>query len=201
MEPSIFNTLKRYFQAGGSPENVIQLLSENYTAVAQTVNLLAEWLIQTANMIKVEPYCKSTEPGADDITGVHAVWNLVDTHCPGVEPVQVQETVENHLKSLLIKHFDPRKADSIFTEEGEGPSCHLADCGPWPALGLLPPELDAHGESISTDLHDRLYDRISTQVTEGPPPVLFFVCLLADPSVAGTDDRTHHMAGPFLQTG
>uniref|UniRef100_A0A8C4TTV2 Negative elongation factor complex member C/D n=1 Tax=Falco tinnunculus TaxID=100819 RepID=A0A8C4TTV2_FALTI len=84
MEPSIFNTLKRYFQAGGSPENVIQLLSENYTAVAQTVNLLAEWLIQT-----------------------------------GVEPMQVQETVENHLKSLLIKHFDPRKADSIFTEEGE----------------------------------------------------------------------------------
>nr|KAF6278770.1 negative elongation factor complex member C/D [Pipistrellus kuhlii] len=87
MEPSIFNTLKRYFQAGGSPENVIQLLSENYTAVAQTVNLLAEWLIQT-----------------------------------GVEPVQVQETVENHLKNLLIKHFDPRKADSIFTEEGETPA-------------------------------------------------------------------------------
>ncbi|XP_068120609.1 negative elongation factor C/D isoform X2 [Hyperolius riggenbachi] len=87
MEPAIFNTLKRYFQAGGSPENVIQLLSENYSAVAQTVNLLAEWLIQS-----------------------------------GVEPVQVQETVENHLKSLLIKHFDPRKADSIFTEEGETPA-------------------------------------------------------------------------------
>ncbi|XP_075032900.1 negative elongation factor C/D [Mixophyes fleayi] len=87
MEPAIFNTLKRYFQAGGSPENVIQLLSESYTAVAQTVNLLAEWLIHS-----------------------------------GVEPVQVQETVENHLKSLLIKHFDPRKADSIFTEEGETPA-------------------------------------------------------------------------------
>lgn len=42
-----FVTFSRYFQAGGSPENVIQLLSENYTAVAQTVNLLAEWLIQT----------------------------------------------------------------------------------------------------------------------------------------------------------
>lgn len=40
----------RYFQAGGSPENVIQLLSENYTAVAQTVNLLAEWLIQTGTL-------------------------------------------------------------------------------------------------------------------------------------------------------
>ncbi|KAK5603194.1 hypothetical protein CRENBAI_013042, partial [Crenichthys baileyi] len=84
MEPAVFNTLKRYFQAGGSPEHVIQLLSENYSAVAQTVNLLAEWLIQM-----------------------------------GVEPAQVQERVENHLKSLLIKHFDPQKADSIFTVEGE----------------------------------------------------------------------------------
>ncbi|XP_060021474.1 negative elongation factor D-like [Lagenorhynchus albirostris] len=86
MEPSIFNTLMRYFQAGGSPEEVIRLLSDNYTAVAQTVNLLAQWLIQT-----------------------------------GVEPVQVQQTVENHLKTLLMKQFDPRKADSIFTEEGETP--------------------------------------------------------------------------------
>lgn len=37
----------------------------------------------------------------------------------GVEPAQVQERVENHLKSILIKHFDPQKADSIFTVEGE----------------------------------------------------------------------------------
>lgn len=44
---AFFYPFVRYFQAGGSPENVIQLLSENYTAVAQTVNLLAEWLIQT----------------------------------------------------------------------------------------------------------------------------------------------------------
>uniref|UniRef100_A0A8C2ZVH2 Negative elongation factor complex member C/D n=1 Tax=Cyclopterus lumpus TaxID=8103 RepID=A0A8C2ZVH2_CYCLU len=87
MEPAIFNTLKTYFQSGGSPEHVIQLLSENYSAVAQTVNLLAEWLIQM-----------------------------------GVEPAQVQERVENHLKSLLIKHFDPQKADSIFTVEGETPA-------------------------------------------------------------------------------
>ncbi|KAJ8260299.1 hypothetical protein GJAV_G00179380 [Gymnothorax javanicus] len=87
MEPAVFNTLKTYFQAGGSPEHVIQLLSENYSAVAQTVNLLAEWLIQM-----------------------------------GMEPAQVQERVENHLKSLLIKHFDPQKADSIFTVEGETPA-------------------------------------------------------------------------------
>lgn len=45
MEPGIFQQLKRYFQAGGNPEQVIEQLSQNYTAVAQTANLLAEWLI------------------------------------------------------------------------------------------------------------------------------------------------------------
>lgn len=45
MEPGIFAQLKRYFQAGGNPEHVIEQLSQNYTAVAQMANLLAEWLI------------------------------------------------------------------------------------------------------------------------------------------------------------
>lgn len=27
--------------------------------------------------------------------------------------------VENHLKEMIIKSFDPKKADTIFTEEGE----------------------------------------------------------------------------------
>ena len=51
MAESEEDTLMRYFQAGGSPEEVICLLSDNYTAVAQTINLLAQWLIQTG----VEP--------------------------------------------------------------------------------------------------------------------------------------------------
>lgn len=45
MEPGIFGQLKRYFQAGGNPEQVIEQLSINYSAVAQMANLLAEWLI------------------------------------------------------------------------------------------------------------------------------------------------------------
>ncbi|XP_052060193.1 negative elongation factor D-like [Mytilus californianus] len=87
MEPGVFNMLKTFLQAGGSPEKVVELLSENYKAVAQTVNLLAEWLIQAGVDIKV-----------------------------------VQEMVENHLKTMIVKHFDPKKADSIFTDEGETPS-------------------------------------------------------------------------------
>ena len=37
----------RYFKAGGAPEQVVELLSDNYAAIAQTANLLAEWLILT----------------------------------------------------------------------------------------------------------------------------------------------------------
>ena len=45
MEPEIFIQLNQYFQAGGNPEQVIDLLSRNYIAVAQMANLMAEWLI------------------------------------------------------------------------------------------------------------------------------------------------------------
>lgn len=87
MEPGIFTQLKRYFQTGGTPEQVINQLSLNYTATAQMANLLAEWLI---------------------IAGVHVT--------------EVQAMVENHLKEMILKIFDPKKADTIFTEEGETPS-------------------------------------------------------------------------------
>ncbi|XP_058127170.1 negative elongation factor D isoform X2 [Anopheles ziemanni] len=86
MEPGIFTQLKRYFQAGGTPELVINQLSANYTAVAQMANLLAEWLILA-----------------------------------GVRVTDVQAMVENHLKDMILKTFDPKKADKIFTEEGETP--------------------------------------------------------------------------------
>jgi len=84
MEPGIFNQLKRYFTAGGSPAQVIELLSQNYTASAQMANLMAEWLILA-----------------------------------GASITDVQSMVENHLKEMILKTFDPKKADTIFTEEGE----------------------------------------------------------------------------------
>ncbi len=87
MEPEIFTQLKRYFQAGGNPEQVIDLLSKNYIAVAQMANLMAEWLILA-----------------------------------GAEITQVQQRVENHLRDMILKTFDPKKADAIFAEEGETPS-------------------------------------------------------------------------------
>ncbi len=117
----------RYFQAGGSPEHVIQLLSENYSAVAQTVNLLAEWLIQMGRwqITRCSNFFWSQSHHSFSSDELPLLFDDLSLICnffmltAGVEPAQVQERVENHLKSLLIKHFDPQKADSIFTVEGE----------------------------------------------------------------------------------
>lgn len=47
----------RYFQAAGNPEQVVDLLSENYQAIAQTANLLAEWLIMTGTSEPSNIFC------------------------------------------------------------------------------------------------------------------------------------------------
>ena len=52
MEPTIFDTIKTYFVNGGEPGPIVDLLSNGYTAVAQTVNLLAEWLILTGMAVQ-----------------------------------------------------------------------------------------------------------------------------------------------------
>ena len=72
-----------YFRHGGAPDQVIELLSENYMAMAQTATLMAEWLILT-----------------------------------GVEPADVVNMIVQHLQTLIEKHFEPKKADSIFEAGG-----------------------------------------------------------------------------------
>ncbi len=39
-------------------------------------------------------------------------------HAAGFRKREIQGVVEEHLKTLIMKHFDPKKADLIFTEEG-----------------------------------------------------------------------------------
>lgn len=86
MEPDIIAQLKRFFSADGSPETVIDLLVNNYHAVAQTVNLLAEMLVAA-----------------------------------GLKVDEVQYLIEDHLKELVIKNFDPKMADTIFKDEAGTP--------------------------------------------------------------------------------
>ena len=49
------------------------------------------------------------------MTNLLAEWLIT----AGVKVTDVQAMVENHLKEMILKTFDPKKADTIFTEEGE----------------------------------------------------------------------------------
>lgn len=79
----MYKFILSYFRHGGAPDQVIELLSENYMAIAQTATLMADWLILT-----------------------------------GVEPVDVVNMIVQHLQTLIEKHFEPKKADSIFEAGG-----------------------------------------------------------------------------------
>lgn len=86
MEPNAIPTVKRFLNAGGYPEEFVDLLAGNYHGIAQVANLLADWLIVA-----------------------------------GASVEEVQELVEKHLRDLIVKNFDPKKADSIFTSAGQPP--------------------------------------------------------------------------------
>lgn len=92
MEPSIYSTLTKYVSVGGNPDMVVDYLSSNYDAIAQTSNLLAEWLLM-----------------AD------------------ISIAEVQTLVEETLKKMIIKYFDPKKADSIFSDETRGTPAWLTE--------------------------------------------------------------------------
>lgn len=84
--------MNRYFRHGGAPDQVIELLSENYMGIAQTATLMADWLIAT-----------------------------------GVEAGEVVSMIVQHLQTLIEKHFELEKADSIF--EAGGVCDHLIELG------------------------------------------------------------------------
>lgn len=54
----------------------------------------------------------------------------------GAEINVVQQQVENHLHDMILKTFDPKKADAIFAEEGETPSwlAELIEYPTWRSL-------------------------------------------------------------------
>jgi negative elongation factor C/D len=86
MQENILFVLRKFLSLGGTPQEVIKHLSENYRGYAQMCNLVCNWLRMT-----------------------------------GVSEKTIQSLVEEHIKSLIIQIFDPRKADTIFDEGASAP--------------------------------------------------------------------------------
>lgn len=53
--------------------------------------------------------------GIAQMVNLFAEWLIMT----GMEVNEVQQLVEDHLKQMIIKHFDPKKADRIFSDETE----------------------------------------------------------------------------------
>ena len=51
--------------------------------------------------------------------GLLILLSLKHIHLLGMQPNEVKEIVQNHLKELLVKHFDPERADNIFQRAGQ----------------------------------------------------------------------------------
>ena len=45
-------------------------------------------------------------------------YDIGPSYIAGYRKREIQAMVEDHLKLLITQHFDPKKADLIFTEEG-----------------------------------------------------------------------------------
>ena len=57
---------------------------------------------------------------ADSYAGLPNMVNVMIEwlHAAGYRKREIQGLVDGHVKSLILQHFDPTKADLIFTEEG-----------------------------------------------------------------------------------
>jgi len=86
MELNILSIIPKFLKTGGTPQQIVQLLSESYRGRAQMCNMIGDWLVKLSG---------------DQEAGKEAVHQMI----------------EGHLKSLLLERFDPKKADSIFSEK------------------------------------------------------------------------------------
>eukprot|EP00126_Sphaerothecum_destruens_P000676 Sdes_comp10864_c0_seq1m2519 len=106
MEPDVFQTLSKCIKAGASPELVVSSLADSYVGYAHMVNILCEWI-----------NCFSSESNNTFSEDICEENNQKDK--PLLQPcVQV---VEELFQTLLLKVFDPVKADTLLLSEQQAP--------------------------------------------------------------------------------
>lgn len=138
--------------AGGYPQEFVDLLADCYHGVAQLANLLADWLIvagrfciDTHNMLTIQSILEKRKDTNGTSGRIRKILSKLKNQklnfqyysstlfnasfenmiivryisVQGCSVEEVQELVEKHLKDLIMKNFDPKKADSIFSGAGQ----------------------------------------------------------------------------------
>nr|CAD2201416.1 unnamed protein product [Meloidogyne enterolobii] len=117
MEPQVITTLLAFFQAGGQPEKVIELLSNNYNGLGQYANLFGCWLsdlemdgdfIETIN--NEQEIVASTSSNSVLLMGADVQQQI--ERCPSV-----RDCFEQTISQMIKKQFSPDAADKIFEND------------------------------------------------------------------------------------
>ena len=101
----MLENVKQFIQAGGNPQEIVELLSDSYRGTVQMSNLLIDWLL---------------------VLGDSALLTITfHTHTTsvrlGVSEDDAAMIVAEHLQDAVRQHFDPRRADTVFANLSAAP--------------------------------------------------------------------------------
>ncbi|XP_045462012.1 negative elongation factor D [Harmonia axyridis] len=120
-----------------NPEMVLQECAEkfatpDYIMEPGIFTQLKRYFQYRGNPLQVIEELSSNYTAVAQMANLIAEWLIIG----GVKVQDVQAMVENHLKDMILKTFDPKKADTIFTEVGETPAwlTQLIDHPTWRSL-------------------------------------------------------------------
>ncbi|KAF7632534.1 hypothetical protein Mgra_00008049 [Meloidogyne graminicola] len=113
MEPQVINTLLAFFQAGGQPEKVIELLSNNYDGLGQYANLLGCWL---ADLEIDEGFNLNNNNILNDIE-INSSSSCIVNKQQIEKCSSVRNCFEQTISQMIKKQFSPDEADKIFESD------------------------------------------------------------------------------------
>jgi negative elongation factor C/D len=116
-EPFVIASLFVFIiEMASTREECLKSMSQPDSIMEPNISNLMKRFLQAGGKLTdaVDVLAKNYHATAEMIN-LTAEW-LIKT---GMEVHEVQQLVEDHLKQMIIKHFDPKKADKIFSDDNE----------------------------------------------------------------------------------
>eukprot|EP00051_Salpingoeca_urceolata_P009442 m.114677 g.114677 ORF g.114677 m.114677 type:complete len:617 (-) comp16308_c0_seq2:75-1925(-) len=130
MEADVVSAIGEFVKAGGSPQTLISVLSENYQGFALMANLLAEWLALAGEdaatvTTLMEDHIKDLVSKSFDVSGADAIFDHPDMDTSWLKELirypswrsLIYELSAHHKHSLMLNLAIKRIADAGFYDE------------------------------------------------------------------------------------
>lgn len=101
---------------GSSREDQLRIMSQpDFIMEPAVINQVKKFLQAGGKLTHAASALAENYHATAEMINLSAEW-LIKT---GLEVQEVQQMVEDHLKQMIIKHFEPKKADRIFSDEND----------------------------------------------------------------------------------